>query len=140
VKFIADIYRKAKISATHFSPTMNPPDIEIRVSGRKILITMPKNEIDIQMIRGIRFSRWNSSLLSWEVPNYPGNLETLMAHFDSRISLMLKDESVPSRQEAKPVLKKNAFCCEALKGFKTFKTFKGLMVQKFKVQKFKVKK
>ncbi|MBN7813575.1 site-specific integrase [Algoriphagus sp. H41] len=81
---------------------MAVPNIEIRVSGRKILVRMPKNEADIQLVRAIRFSRWNPGLMVWEVPHYPGNLEKLTSHFGDRIKLLEKDEVIstlaPSRQ------------------------------------------
>lgn len=42
------------IRNSYFLIAMAVPNIEIRVSGRKILVRMPKNEADIQLIRAKR--------------------------------------------------------------------------------------
>ena len=64
--------------------------VEIRVFGRKILFRMPKNEADIQFVKGITYARWNQNQFVWEVPHYPGNLEKLMDYFGDRITLIEK--------------------------------------------------
>ncbi len=59
--------------------------IYIEVIGRKILIRIPKNEIDIKFIRQIKFSAWDKAQLLWTVPNYAGNLELITNYFGKRI-------------------------------------------------------
>lgn len=86
---------------------MAVPTIEIRVSGRKILVKMPKNEADIELIKAIRFSRWNSSLKVWEVPHYPGNLEKLNSHFGERIKLLEKEEGISTQVESRQTIAKD---------------------------------
>ncbi|MGW8123257.1 hypothetical protein ACV07N_11410 [Roseivirga echinicomitans] len=73
---------------------MGSKAIEIRVVGRKILLKMPKQESDIQFVKGIIYSRWNQSQFVWEIPHYPGNLEKLITYFGDRISLIEKEESI----------------------------------------------
>lgn len=59
--------------------------IKIEVFGRKIILKLPKNETDIKFIRTFKFSRWNSKLFCWEIPNYPGNLDLLNDYLKGRI-------------------------------------------------------
>lgn len=67
--------------------------VKIEVLGRKILLTLPKDQTDIQFIRGIRYSRWNGEQFYWEVPNYPGNLEMIKEYFRERIDeLVIHDK------------------------------------------------
>lgn len=47
---------------------------------------MPKNDTDLDMVRSIRYSRWNGEHYQWEIPNYPGNLDKIKRHFGDRIS------------------------------------------------------
>ena len=71
-----------------------PPNIEpkqprdqicIDVLGRKIILKLPKNEGDVSFIRTLPYPRWNKEHYHWEIPNYPGNLEKIKAHFGDRI-------------------------------------------------------
>lgn len=67
--------------------------INIEVIGRKIILKMPKNDLDIKFIYTIKYSRWNNKLFIWEIPNYPGNLELIKDYFNNRIDkLMIHDK------------------------------------------------
>ncbi|MDN3203229.1 tyrosine-type recombinase/integrase [Algoriphagus sp. C2-7] len=68
---------------------------------------MPKNDTDIHFVKGILYSRWNQTKIVWEVPNYPGNLEKLVAHFGDRISLITKDEKIITGHTNKSIVAKN---------------------------------
>lgn len=61
----------------------NPVSIE--VIGRKILIQLSKNEVDIQFLRSLRFSKWNKNIFRWEIPDFPGNLDLLNDYFGNRV-------------------------------------------------------
>ena len=69
-------------------------EISIMLVGRKILIKLPKNEIDTRFIVGIRFSRWDGKNFCWIVPNYPGNLDLIKDYFNERISDILLHEEI----------------------------------------------
>ena len=59
--------------------------IFIDVIGRQIIVKMPKNEEDIKLISAIKYSRWDKKQFCWIIPNYPGNLDLLRNHFNTRI-------------------------------------------------------
>ena len=86
---------------------MNPTAIEIRVAERKILLKMPKNEQDIALVKSIPYAHWNKTGFHWEIPHYPGNLEKLIAHFGSRLTLLEKSEAIATRNHSTPVIQKN---------------------------------
>ena len=64
---------------------LSAADVVIEVLGNKILLKMPKQEADVQFVRKIRYARWNKQHYVWEIPNYPGNLDLLKAHFAERL-------------------------------------------------------
>lgn len=69
-------------------------EVSILVYGRSIAIKLPKNELDMRFILGMRYSRWDKKQYHWVVPNYPGNLELLTNYFKERITdLVIHDES-----------------------------------------------
>lgn len=59
--------------------------IRIDVYGRKIILTMPRNDIDIRFVLSLRYSKWNKKHYVWEIPNFKDNLELLKAYFKDRI-------------------------------------------------------
>ena len=79
--------------------TKTPNGIILKVFGRKIVLTLPKNPIDTQFILKFRYSRWDNTNYSWIVPNYPGNLELLLEYFKDRIDLMEEHQEVPIGKE-----------------------------------------
>jgi integrase/recombinase XerD len=81
--------------------------IEIQVIGRKILLKMPKNEQDIQLIRSIPYVRWNKSAFHWEIPHYPGNLEKILTYFGDRVHSITKSEEIPVNLKSHSTLQKN---------------------------------
>ena len=48
-------------------------DIEITVSGKLIIVKMPKNETDIQFVRTFKYVRWDKNNYKWVIPNYGQN-------------------------------------------------------------------
>jgi len=67
--------------------------IKVEVAGRKILITMPKNQDDIKFILQLRYSKWNSIHRIWEVPDYPGNIDLIKDYFKERMDDVVYHES-----------------------------------------------
>jgi integrase/recombinase XerD len=59
--------------------------IYVEVIGRKILIKLPKNEIDTKFLVSIKYSNWEKEQFLWSLPNYPGNLELIQQYFGERI-------------------------------------------------------
>jgi site-specific recombinase XerD len=59
--------------------------ISIFVTGRRILIKLPKNVADVRFLISLRYSRWDPKQFCWIIPNYPGNLELLKDFFKDRI-------------------------------------------------------
>ena len=87
---------------------MGPRPIELEIIGRKIILKMPKNDADIQFIRGIMYARWNKEGFFWEIPHYPGNLERLKGYFGERLTKISERPVIEVLQKDEPVfLEKN---------------------------------
>ena len=52
----------------------------------KIIIRMPKNDIDVRFILGFNYVRWDEPGRFWIVPNYKDNLQQIQTYFGNRIS------------------------------------------------------
>jgi len=81
-------------------------EITIEVSGKSLILKMPKNETDIQFVRRFLYVRWDKRQFRWVIPNYGKNLELLKNYFNARISRI---ESVPIFAEL-PRAKENPNC------------------------------
>ena len=71
----------------------NTNRVKIEVLGKKILLSLKKNEEDIKFINSVKYSRWNNNTYTWEIPNYPGNLDWIKDYFNGRISELIIHES-----------------------------------------------
>jgi site-specific recombinase XerD len=73
----------------------------VEVIGRKIILKLPKNEIDTKFILTLRFSKFDKVQKVWLVPNYSDNLELIKAYFKDRISKITihKEVEVKTGQE-----------------------------------------
>jgi len=83
------------LSGSGISTQSTFPDrnrIKIEVIGRKIILKLPKNDTDIKFINSLKYSRWESHMFCWEIPNYPGNLDMLKDYFGSRINELVIHE------------------------------------------------
>ena len=70
-------------------------NVSIIVSGRKIVVKLPKSESDTRFILSFRFSRWDKKNFYWVIPNYDKNLELIKDYFKERILTMEIDEEIP---------------------------------------------
>lgn len=61
-------------------------EIILDVIGRKIVLKMPKNQVDVHFIQSIKYSKWNKVQYRWIIPNYAANLELLKEYFKGRIT------------------------------------------------------
>ncbi|WP_423147334.1 tyrosine-type recombinase/integrase [Rubrolithibacter danxiaensis] len=68
--------------------------IEIYVLGRKIVLKLPKNEVDTTFLLNLRFSKWDKQNYCWVVPNYPNNLQRIKEHFKDRIGYIEEQEEI----------------------------------------------
>jgi len=68
------------------------------VFDKKIFIKMPVNEVDIQFIKSLKYSKWDKTRKIWHVTNYGTNLEKIKSHFGIRLkeSELVKSEDVYS--------------------------------------------
>ena len=81
----------------HVYDNLNLPQtssVLIEVIGRKIVLKMPKNEIDVKFVLTLRFSKWDKEQRVWVIPNYPDNLEIIKAYFKERISNIIIHQAV----------------------------------------------
>lgn len=81
----------------------NSKEVEIMISGKHIMIKLPKNEVDIQFIRSFKYSRWDKIEFRWVVPNRDQNLNLLKNYFKERIN---KIEEVPFVRTNKTIFQK----------------------------------
>lgn len=69
---------------------INPNAVLIEVIDKKIIIKLPKNDIDTQFLSNFRYVQWNKKGYYWQIPNYGKNLELIKTYFGNRIlSLMI---------------------------------------------------
>ncbi|MFH2142563.1 MAG: tyrosine-type recombinase/integrase [Bacteroidota bacterium] len=67
--------------------------IKIEVIGRKIILKMPKNDADVKFVNTLKYSKWDSRMFCWEIPNYPGNLDLINDYFKDRIDELIIHEN-----------------------------------------------
>jgi len=78
----------------------NINEITIELSGKSIVLKMPKNETDIQFIRTFQYVRWDNAHFKWVVPNYGKNLELIKNYFNTRITRI--ETRIPEQPKAIP--------------------------------------
>ena len=76
-----------------------PGRISMEIRGRKILLKLPKNDDDLRFIHSIKFSKWNSQTLCWEIPDYYDNATLLKQHFSNRLADCRIKNIVPANQQ-----------------------------------------
>lgn len=67
--------------------------VQVEVIGRKIILRMPKNDLDVKFVLGLRYSCWDKTGRFWVIPDYPGNLELVLEYFRDRISQLIRHET-----------------------------------------------
>jgi integrase/recombinase XerD len=90
--------------------TFDKTKIYVELIGRKILVKMPKNDVDVKFILTIRYSKWEKEQYFWSIPNYPGNLEMIVNYFGNRLhDLKIHEEieSIKPNSQSKVVFSKN---------------------------------
>jgi integrase/recombinase XerD len=97
-KVAIEVEDKAKaIIPTPKAEALNLPQVSsilVEVIGRKIILKLPKNEIDTKFILTLRFSKWDKIQRAWIIPNYADNLELIKAFFKDRISQVIVHQEV----------------------------------------------
>jgi hypothetical protein len=63
-----------------------PATVLVEVVGRKIILKMPKNDLDVKFILTLRFARWDKAHRAWLIPNYPDHLPLIKEYFKDRIA------------------------------------------------------
>jgi integrase/recombinase XerD len=77
------------------APRPDSGKISIEISGRKIILRMPKNATDVKFLNSMKYSKWNAAGYFWQIPNYPGNEEMIKNYFGERIGSFTESESIP---------------------------------------------
>lgn len=106
------------ISASTLIPKIDKNGVYIDVIARKIIIKLPKNELDIKFINTLKYSKWDSKQYCWVVPHYPGNLELIKAFFNNRIISITVHETqtIESKGESYQVAKNEFLCIKTTNG------------------------
>jgi integrase/recombinase XerD len=73
-------------------PTANK-DVSIHITEKRIILKLPKNEKDIQLIRTLNYSRWDKNQFCWIIPNYRENAEILKEYFKERIKEITEEQA-----------------------------------------------
>lgn len=81
-----------KTEITPDLPTVT--SVLIEVIGRKIIVKMPKVDIDVKFILTLRYSSWDKEQRVWVIPNYGDNLELLKAYFKDRLSNVIIHQEI----------------------------------------------
>jgi len=66
--------------------------VTIDVIGRKIILKMPKVDVDVQFVRSLLYSTWDKTEFCWIIPNYGANLDLLKDYFKQRITRITEHE------------------------------------------------
>ncbi|TAD95123.1 MAG: recombinase XerD [Bacteroidetes bacterium] len=90
----------------------------VEVLYRKIILKLPKNELDTKFILTLRFSRWDKIQKVWIVPNYPDNLELIKAYFKDRISKIIfhKEIDIETGKNTHKITEKDLLCIRTKTG------------------------
>jgi len=67
----------------------------VQVLRKKIIIQLPKNDLDTQFISSFKYSRWDKKQFCWIVPNYKDNLGLLKNYFKQRITELIIQPQSP---------------------------------------------
>lgn len=81
-------------------------NITLHITAKRIVVKMPKNDVDIQFIRSFKYSKWDNKAYSWIVPLYKNNLELIKNYFADRIETIHIEEDfeiIDSKKEKRPV-------------------------------------
>ncbi len=68
----------------------------------KILVRMPKNDIDVRFILGFQFVRWDKPGRFWIVPDYKDNFRQIQTYFGSRVSQIIEHQPTTTPSKAAP--------------------------------------
>lgn len=68
--------------------------ILVEVIGRKIILKMPKNDLDVKFVLTLRYSKWDKTQRVWIVPHYADNLALIKEYFKERISNITIHEEI----------------------------------------------
>ncbi len=60
----------------------------------KIIVRMPKNDIDVRFILGFRFVRWDKSGRFWIIPDYKDNFQQIQTYFGSRVLQVIEHQTI----------------------------------------------
>lgn len=58
----------------------------LEIKSSRLLLKMPVDQQDIQFVKSLRYSRWDSSKFQWEIPHYGNNLELIRKYFGCRLN------------------------------------------------------
>ncbi len=98
--------KKEEVTTPEIKQTITPINdynknsISITVFGRKIVVKIPKNELDTRFIVSLRYSSWDAKSYCWIVPNYGRNLDLLKSHFKDRITELVVHNGFESKINA----------------------------------------
>lgn len=77
-------------------------NVSMHITGKRIILKLPKNEKDIQLIRTLNYSRWDKNQFCWIIPNYRENATILKEYFHNR----LKEITIEPPQTAEKPIKR----------------------------------
>jgi integrase/recombinase XerD len=109
-------------------------DITIEITGKQIIIKLPKNETDTQFIRSFKYFRWNKSMYCWIIPNFGNNIDKLKSYFGNRKVEIIEHAAAEPINTEQPTFTKNDFLVinNSNRIFKIYFSFNKTLSQQLK--------
>ena len=80
------------IAEPELIPLPNTTGVVLEKLGTKILVRVPKNDVDVRFVLGFQFIRWDKPGRFWIVPDYKDNFRQIQTYFGSRVSQIIEHQ------------------------------------------------
>ena len=80
------------IAEPELIPLPNITGVVLEKLGTKILVRVPKNDVDVRFVLGFLFIRWDKPGRFWIVPDYKDNFRQIQTYFGSRVSQIIEHQ------------------------------------------------
>lgn len=76
------------------TPLPTATGVVLEKLATKIIVRMPKNDVDVRFVLGFKYVRWDKPGRFWIVPDYKDNFGQIQTYFGSRVSQIIEHQSV----------------------------------------------
>ncbi len=80
------------------APVAQAAPVQVLFTGKKIVLQLPKNELDIHFLRSLQYARWDAASFSWLVTDGDKNRQLIKEYFGARLQELSgpKPQAVPA--------------------------------------------